>query len=252
MHPHDPGDHRVTGEIHHLRARRRPHRGGGADLGDLAVPDHDRLPGPRRAAGAVDQRHVGERDDAGVHGDVSAHFVRQRVRTLCGERAGERGDREGQQDGSQAHGSLWWMGIATPRRIASSCPPRGARRCGSAASSGRDWIGRAAYPPPSPPAATRCPSRPGLVRDAVHRQHQEALAVQVDRVLHRVEAPPLVDQPDPHRRRRGGSARPRPCSPCRWRGREGSSGLVGPSTPSSSSASCRSTPSARSRSSRAA
>ena len=74
--------------------------------------------------------------------------------------------------------------------IPSSCPPTGARRCGSAAIHvpGFDSSSRI-----STVAARRQQHGvlPGqvLVRHAVHRQHQEALAVKVDRVLHRVEAP---------------------------------------------------------------
>src|SRR5256886_6073328 len=63
VHPHDPRYDSGTAELHHSRAGGDAHARRPADLGDPVPTDHDRLSGPGRAAGAVDNGDGGERDD---------------------------------------------------------------------------------------------------------------------------------------------------------------------------------------------
>ncbi len=96
VHPDHPRDERLPLAIDHLGPswdlRSRAHGG------DAATLDDDRTPRLRRSAGAIDQRHVGDRHDGAVHADERT----QRVPLLRGERGGQD---DGENSTQGAHGS---------------------------------------------------------------------------------------------------------------------------------------------------
>ena len=81
VHHHETRDHGLSGEVNHLRAVRYSGRPGGTERDDVAVADDQGLVFLGRRAGAVDDAHVGERDDRCVDRDVRLDGRRER-RTL--------------------------------------------------------------------------------------------------------------------------------------------------------------------------
>ncbi len=76
----EPRDDALAGEIDDRRAGRRRRARRGADCGDIAVADDDRLIVVPRRAGAVDDPRVYQRENRRLHFDVRRERIRRLLR----------------------------------------------------------------------------------------------------------------------------------------------------------------------------